>query len=200
MAFEERVQQLFGLAMEAKMAMADSLSPSIAFACQRLVECLLNDKKILVCGNGGSAANALHFSSILLNYADAERPPLPVMALCADVAAMSGIFQEGQIDQVYARQIHALGQEGDLLLAITTSGNPDNLLQALHAAHERGMDVIVLNGREGGIIANHLGPEDMELRVEAESRSRIHEMHLFILHTFADLIEHSLFGQMHGSE
>lgn len=195
---EERVRHLFGLAIEAKIAMADSLSVDIAKACERLVHCLLNDAKILLCGNGGSAANCFHLSSLLLNHAEVERPPLPVIALCADTATMTGLVKDGQADQVFARQIQAIGQEGDVLVLMSTTGNSGNLLHALQAAHERGMDVIALSGRDGGLIANHLGPEDIELRVQADNGARTHEMHLFIINCFADLIEQSLFGQIAG--
>lgn len=195
---EERVRHLFGLAIEAKIAMADSLSADIAKACERLVQCLLNDAKILLCGNGGSAANCFHLSSLLLNHADIERPPLPVISLCADNAIMTGLVKDGQAEQVFARQIQAIGQEGDVLVVMSINGNSGNLLHALQAAHERGMDVIALNGREGGLLTNHLGPEDIELRVQADNGARVHEMHLFIINCFVDLIEQSLFGQMMG--
>lgn len=195
---EERVRHLFGLQIETKMAMADALSGSIAKAGQRLVNCLLSDGKILICGNGGSSANCLHFSSALLNHFEVERPPLPVFNLSADPICMSSFANEHHYAQVFARQIQALGQERDVLVLLTTSGNSDSLLQALQAAHERGMDTIALSGRDGGVLANHLGPEDIELRITSDNAARIRELHLFILHCFCDLIDQSLFSQVLG--
>lgn len=193
---EDRVKQLFGNSVEAKMAIAEALSESIAKAGQRLVNCLLNDGKIFLCGNGGSAANCLHFSAAMLNLFEVERPPLPVIVLSADMGSLTAIANDGHYDQVFARQIHALGQEGDVLLALTTSGNAGSILNAVNAANDRGMDTIALSGRDGGILANHLGPEDIELRVVTDSNARIRETHLFILHCFCDLIDQSLFGQL----
>lgn len=195
---EDRVRQLFGISIEARLAVADTLSPLIAKGGLRLVNCLLNDRKILLCGSGGSAANCLHFSAAMMNHFEVERPSLPVIALSSDLSIITAIANENQYEQVFARQIHALGQEGDVLLALTTSGNNTSILQAINAANDRGMDTIALNGRDGGVLANHLGPEDIELRAAADTAALIRETHLFILHCFCDLIEHSLFGQMLG--
>lgn len=195
---EERVRHLFGVNIETKIAVADALSDSIAKAGQLLVNCLLNDGKILICGNGGSSANCMHFASAMLNHFEVERPSLPVFNLCADVTSLSSFANEHQYGQVFARQIQALGQEQDVLLILTSSGNSDSMLYALQAANERGMDTIALSGRDGGVLANHLGPEDIELRVNSDSTARIRELHLFILHCFCDLIDQSLFGQVLG--
>jgi len=195
---EERVRHLFGVNIETKIALADALSDSIAKTGQRLVNCLLSDGKILICGNGGSAANCMHFASAMFNHYEVERPALPVFNLCTDPICLSSFANDNHYSQVFARQIQALGQEQDVLLLLTTSGNSDSMLHALHAANERGMDTIALSGRDGGVLANHLGPEDMELRVASDNSARIREMHLFILHCFCDLIDHSLFGQVLG--
>ena len=198
MVMEERVRHLFGLQIETKIAMADALSDTIGKAGQRLVNCLLNDGKILICGNGASSANCLHFSSAMLNHFEVERPSLPVFNLSADPICMSSFANEHHYSQVFARQIQALGQDRDVLLLLTTSGNSDSLLQALQAANERGMDTIALSGRDGGVLANHLGPEDIELRITSDNAARIRELHLFILHCFCDLIDQSLFSQVLG--
>lgn len=195
---EERVKHLFGVQIETKMAVADALSDSIAKAGQRLVNCLLSDGKILICGNGASAANCSHFSSAMLNHFEVERPSLPVFNLSADPICLSSFANEHHYAQVFARQIQALGQEHDVLLLLTTSGNSDSLIQAVQAANERGMDTIALSGRDGGVLANHLGPEDIELRVVTDNAARIRELHLFILHCFCDLIDQSLFSQVLG--
>lgn len=195
---EDRVRQLFGVSIEAKIAIADALSALIAKAGLRLVNCLLNDGKILLCGSGGSAANCLHFSAAMVNHFEVERPSLPVIALTTDMSSLTSIAHDSHYDQVFARQIQALGREGDVLLVLSTSGNADSILQAVNAANDRGMDTIALSGRDGGVLANHLGPEDIELRVLDDNAARIRETHLFILHCFCDLIDQSLFGQMLG--
>ena len=195
---EERVRHLFGVSIEAKISVADALSATIAKAGLRLVNCLLNDGRIFLCGNGGSAANCLHFTAAMVNHFDVERPPLPVIALSTDISVLTAVMSEGHYDQVFARQIQALGQEGDVLLTLSTSGNSDNILHAVNAANDKGMDTIALSGRDGGVLANHLGPEDIELRVAGDTAARIRETHLFILHCFCDLIDQSLFGQMLG--
>ena len=194
----DRVRQLFGVNIEAKIAMADTMSVEIAAAAQRLVNCLLNDNKIFLCGNGGSAANCLHFSAAMLNHFEVERPPLPVICLANDMPTLTAIANEGHYDQIFARQIQALGQENDVLLTLSTTGNSSSVLNAVNAANEKGIDIIALSGRDGGVLANHLGPEDIELRVPGDSAARIRETHLFILHCFCDLIDQSLFGQMLG--
>jgi D-sedoheptulose 7-phosphate isomerase len=195
---EERVRHLFGVNIETKIALADALSESIARAGQRLVNCLLADGKILICGNGGSAANCMHFASAMFNHFEVERPSLPVFNLSADATSISSFANENHYSQVFARQIQALGQENDVLLLLTTSGNSDSMLDAHHAANERGMDTVALSGRDGGVLANHFGPEDIELRVASDNSARIREMHLFMLHCFCDLIDQSLFGQVLG--
>jgi D-sedoheptulose 7-phosphate isomerase len=195
---EDRVRHLFGVSIEAKIAIADSLSAVIAKAGLRLVNCLLSDGRIFLCGNGGSAANCLHFTSAMLNHFDVERPPLPVISLSTDVSLLTSVTHDGHYDQIFARQIQALGQESDVLIVLSTSGNSDNLLHAVNAANDRGMDTIALSGRDGGVLANHLGPEDIELRVPGDTSARIREAHLLILHCFCDLIDQSLFGQLLG--
>lgn len=191
---EERVRHLFGVHIETKIAAADSLSDAIAKAAQLLVNSLLHDGKIFICGNGGSAANCMHFNCAMLNHFEVERPSLPVINLCADPCSISSFANETHFGQIYARQIQALGQEQDVLLLLTTSGNSDSMLHALQAANERGMDTIALSGRDGGVLANHLGPEDIEIRAASDNAAKIRELHLFILHCFCDLIDQSLFG------
>lgn len=195
---EDRIRHLFEVNIETKIALADALTDMIAKAGQRLVNCLLNDGKILLCGNGGSSANCMHFASAMINHFEVERPSLPAYNLSSEVACISSFANEHHYNQVFARQILALGHEQDVLLLLTTSGNSDSILQALHAANERGMDTIALSGRDGGVLVNHLGPEDFEVRVASDNSARIREMHLFILHCFCDLIDQSLFGQVLG--
>lgn len=191
---EERVRNLFGSDIETKISMVDIIAKTIAQAGQKLVDCLLNDGKIFICGNGGSAANSLHFSNAMLHYFDVERPPLPIINLATDISFITSIIDDGDIDQIYARRIQSLGQTKDLLIVLTTSGKSNILLEAINAAHDSDMDVITLNGGDGGIVTNHLGPEDIEIRISDESPAKIRELHLFILHCFCDLIDRSLFG------
>jgi len=195
---EDRVRQLFGNSIETKVMLADTLSLEIAKAGQRLLQGLLADKKILICGNGASAANCLHFSTAMINHFEVERPPLPVISLNTDTAIITAMADEHGYADLFAKQVQAIGQEGDVLLVLTTSGNTDSILHAVDAANDRGMDTIALSGRDGGILANHLGPEDIEIRIPIDSDARIRELHLFVLHCFCDLIDQSLFGQMAG--
>lgn len=195
---DERVRHLFTVNIEAKIALVDVVSTIIAKAGLRLVNCLLNNGKIFLCGNGGSAANCLHFSAAMLNRFEVERPPLPVITLTTDMSVLTSVANDSHYEQIFARQIQALGQENDVLIVLTTTGNSNSVLQAVNAANDRGMDTIALNGRDGGLLANHLGPEDIELRVPGDTAAHIREMHLFILHCFCDLIDQSLFGQMVG--
>lgn len=195
---EERIQQIFGQSIETKMTAADKLPPTIAKAAETIVQCLLNDKKILSCGNGGSAGDAQHFSSEMLNRFETERPSLPAISLTTDTGTLTAIANDYHYDQVFAKQIHALGQPGDLLLAISTSGNSKSIVNALEAAHERDVGVIALTGRDGGLLANHLTPDDIEIRVPSNSTARIQEVHIVIIHALCDIIDQRLFGQFVG--
>jgi D-sedoheptulose 7-phosphate isomerase len=190
----ERIRTLFAMDIEAKIMLVDTLCDHIARAGLRLVNCLLADGKIFICGNGGSMANCLHFSAAMHHCFEVERPSLPVVSLSADISGLTGIANDGQFDQVFARQIQALGHSNDLLIVLTTTGHANTITQVVNTARAKGIDTIALTGRDGGILANHLGPEDIELRVPGKHSARIREVHLFILHCFCDLIDRSLFG------
>ena len=155
---------------------------------------LLEDGKILSCGNGGSAADAQHFSSELLNRFELERPGLPAMALTTDSSTLTSIANDYAFVEIFAKQVRALGQPEDVLLAISTSGNSENVVRAIHAAHERGVRVVALTGRDGGAIAQSLGADDIEIRVPAERTCRIQEVHLLVIHCLCDLIDTELLG------
>ena len=195
---EDIIRNLFGASIEFKSMAAELLSEHIAKTSTVLVNCLLNNGKLLLCGNGGSAANCMHFSTALLNHFEGERPGLPVINLTEATGVLTALGQEGHADQFFARQIQALGQSNDVLIILTSTGNPMNLLNAVHAAHDQGMDVIALSGRDGGILASHLGPEDIELRAPGDTAAQIREIHLFVLYCFCDLIDRSLFNQLLG--
>lgn len=190
----ERVRTLFAQDIEKKIASVDTLSDVIALAAQRLVDCLLADGKIFICGHGGSAANCLHFSTAMLHCFEVERPSLPVINLAGHGAIAANIADSGQFEQIFSQQIQALGQAGDMILVLTTTGKPKSMGCAVRAAHDKQMHVIALTGRDGGGVTNQLSPNDVELRVQGESTAWIREMHLFILHCFCDAIERALFG------
>jgi len=195
---DSHVQQLFNASIEASIAAADALPEMITDAGARLAKALLDNGRIFVCGNGGSLANALHFSTALLNHFEVERPALPVMVLGTDMALTTSLLQDGHADHVFSRPLQALGHAGDILLLLSTSNQTMNLVHAVDAAHERGMDVILLGASKRGVLANHLGPHDMEIAVPLESPARVREIHLFVLHCFCDLIDQALFGQIMG--
>lgn len=179
---------------EVKRLAADQLAPAIAEAAQRMVECFLADNKVLSCGNGGSAGDAQHFSSEMLNRFERERPGLPAMALTTDTSTLTSIANDYAYTEIFAKQIHALGQAGDILLAISTSGQSANVIRAIHAAQEKHMTVVALTGRDGGKIAAQLQAQDIEIRVPADRTARIQEVHLLVIHCLCDMIDHSLFG------
>ncbi|MBN1239559.1 MAG: phosphoheptose isomerase [Gammaproteobacteria bacterium] len=190
---EERVLEHFRESLAVKQASTE-LAPLITAAAHAMTQALLSDGKILSCGNGGSAADAQHFSSELLNRFELERPGLPALALTTDSSTLTSIANDYEFADVFAKQVRALGQADDVLLAISTSGNSGNVLRAIHAAHERGMTVVALTGRDGGTIAPALAPGDLELRVPAQRTARIQEVHLLIIHCLCDLIDAELLG------
>lgn len=175
-------------------ATLETLSDAIVAAAQRLARCLLEDGKILCCGNGGSACEAQHLSSEFLNRFDRDRPGLPALALTGDVAALTSIANDYRFEDVFSKPVRALGRAEDVLVIFTTSGNSPNLLQAVSAAHDRQMSVIALTGKNGGPLATLLGEADLEIRVPSDTTARIQEVHLFISHCLCDLIDRQLFG------
>ena len=159
-----------------------------------MVDCLMHDGKILTCGNGGSAADAQHFAAELINRFEIERPGLPAVALTTDSSVLTSIANDYDFAQIFSKQVRALGMEGDVLVAISTSGNSANVVEAVNAAHERGMRVVALTGRDGGQLAAILNENDFNLCVPAKNTARVQEMHLLILHCLCDVIDHILLG------
>lgn len=190
------VQQHFEASINAKRDACDHLAGIIPAAAEMLTSCLLNDGKILACGNGGSAGDAMHIAAELVNRFEMERPGLPAIALTADTPTLTAIANDYHYDEVFSRQVHALGRAGDVLLAISTSGGSANVVAAAAAARERGLRVIALSGRDGGNLARAVGPDDVELRVPHESTARIQEVHLLVIHCLCDLIDRKLFGMV----
>jgi len=193
---ESRVSNHFAESIAAKQAAAELLPPIIANAGLLMGQSLQRDGKILSCGNGGSAGDAQHFSSELLNRFERERPGLPAVALTTDSSTLTSIANDYAYEEIFAKQVRALGRGGDVLLAISTSGNSENVNRAIVAAHERSMQVVALSGRDGGEMAELLSAGDVEIRVPAERTARIQEVHLVVIHCLCDLIDESLFGSI----
>jgi D-sedoheptulose 7-phosphate isomerase len=191
----ERVSETFLATARLAEECARSLAPAVVQAAASMAQAILQGNKLLVCGNGGSAAEALHFSSEMLNRFERERPPLPAIALAADPATLTCIGNDYDFDEVFAKQVRALAQPGDVLLALTTSGRSPNIVAAIEAAHAREARVVLLSGRDGGECGQRLGAEDTEIRVPASSTARIQEVHLMIIHHLCDAIDRHLFGQ-----
>lgn len=173
----------------------EDLAPIITQAAAQMIQALLTDRKILVCGNGGSAADAQHFSAELLNRFERERPGLPAISLTTDTSTITAIGNDYHFDDIFSKQVRALGQSGDVLLAISTSGNSRNVIRAIEAAHERGIVCVALNGREGGEITGLLSGQDVNICVPGSSTARIQEVHGIVIHCLCDLIDYQLLGQ-----
>jgi D-sedoheptulose 7-phosphate isomerase len=190
----QRVKENFSESIQVKTEAAEILAPVIVAAAEAMTNCILGEHKILSCGNGGSAADAQHFSAEMLNRFEMERPGLPALALTTDSSTLTSIANDYQFAEVFSKQIRALGQKGDVLLAFSTSGESHNIIHAIDAAHDRDMTVIVLTGREGGQIADMMKADDFELRVPSWSTARIQEVHIMIIHSLCDLIDRHLLG------
>lgn len=191
---QQRIREQFEQSARLKLQAVDVLAPAIAAAAQLMGHQLLQERKILSCGNGGSAGDAQHFSSEMLNRFERERPGLPAMALTTDTSTLTSIANDYHYDEVFAKQVRALGRDGDVLLAISTSGNSANVVQAMQAAHDRGMHVVALTGKEGGQMAQQLAEGDVEIRVPSDSTARVQEVHLLVIHCLCDAIDRMLFG------
>ncbi|MGB6977354.1 MAG: phosphoheptose isomerase [Gammaproteobacteria bacterium] len=194
LALTERIRQHFEDSIQTKILAADSLLDHIRQAGELMANSLLDNHKILCCGNGGSAGDCQHFAAELLNRFETERPSLPAIALTTDTSTITSIANDYSFDQIFSKPIKALGQPGDILLAISTSGNSRNIIEAIKAAHERGLRIVALTGRDGGKMATLLNVNDIEIRVPSPSTCRIQETHLLILHCLCDVIDRQLFG------
>lgn len=189
-----RINKQFDDSAETKRQSRDVLAKPIAETIQAMAECLRKDAKILCCGNGGSAADSQHFAAELINRFEMERPELAAIALTTDSSVLTSIANDYDYNQIFSKQVRGLGRKGDVLLAISTSGNSSNVIAAIEAAHARNMIVVALTGRDGGKMGAVLKPGDIHICVPAKVTARIQEVHLLVLHCICDGIDHVLYG------
>ncbi len=194
-ALQSRVAAQFAESANLKLSASQPLSAPVARAGALLAETLRQGGKALACGNGGSAADSQHFAAELINRFEMERAPLAAIALTTDTSTLSSIANDYAFEQVFAKQIRALGRRGDVLLALSTSGNSANVIEAIRTAHEIGVRVIALTGNGGGRMAALIGPDDVHVCVPHKRTARIQEVHLLVLHCLCDAIDFQLFGE-----
>lgn len=189
------VKSIFDASIKAKQEASEKLNTSISSSIEKMAAALKNGNKILSCGNGGSAADAQHFSAELVCRFERERPALAAIALTVDSSALTAISNDYHFDEIFARQVDALAKENDILLAISTSGFSPNVVRAIEQAHKNKMNVIALTGRDGGKVAKILNDDDIEIRVDSESTARIQEVHLLTIHCLCDQIDEILYPE-----
>ncbi|MGO3740728.1 phosphoheptose isomerase [Kerstersia sp.] len=194
MNMSSRVRAHFEANIAATQASMDVLTEPLALGIDILFNALVNNSKILACGNGGSAADAQHFIAELVGRFERERLPLAGVALNTDTSIMTAVGNDYGFEHVFERQVQALGQPGDVLVAITTSGNSANVLLAVEAAREREMRVIALTGKDGGSMHDLLSTDDVHLCVPSDRTMRIQEVHIVLLHALCDGIDALLLG------
>jgi len=192
---ELRIQQHFIDSADLKYQSADALSKPIAAAVQAMLACVTSGGKVLACGNGGSAADAQHFSAEFVGRFERERPELGAIALTTDTSIITAIANDYDFNSIFSKQVRALGQSGDVLLALSTSGNSANVIAAIEAAHEREMTVVALTGRGGGTIGNLLKETDVHICVPHDRTARIQEVHILALHCICDGVDAQLLGE-----
>jgi len=189
-----RIRGHFSDSAQVKLKAMEVLATPLSEAGELMAACLKKDGKILACGNGGSAGDAQHFSAELLNRFEMERPPLAAVALTTDSSTLTSIANDYSYEEVFSKQVVGLGRPGDVLLAISTSGNSGNILRAIRAAHANSMQVIALSGRDGGKVADLLQDTDIDIRVPGPSTARIQEVHILVIHCLCDLVDRQLTG------
>jgi D-sedoheptulose 7-phosphate isomerase len=195
MTLQQRIQTQFSDSAATKQAALATMAAPIEAAVRLMADALTAGGKVMACGNGGSAADSQHFAAELLNRFEKERPPLAAIALTTDTSTLTSIANDYAYDQVFAKQIAALGRSGDVLLAISTSGNSPNVIAAMQVARERGVRIVALTGRGGGKMAAMLGAQDVHLCVPADRTARIQEVHLLTIHCLCDGIDALILGE-----
>lgn len=195
MSLADRIQQQFKDSAATKLEALAGMAAPIEAAVRLMVVSLKAGGKVMACGNGGSAADSQHFAAELLNRFEKERPPLAAIALTTDTSTLTSIANDYRYEDVFAKQVTALGRSGDVLLAISTSGNSPNVIEAIHAAHAQSVAVVALTGKKGGKIAALLAPDDIHLCVPAERTARIQEVHLLAIHCLCDGIDALILGE-----
>jgi len=194
----DRIAQHFARSQQALSDSLEALSGTIALSADAIIRLYKADGKLLICGNGGSASDAMHLSGELLNKYVMKRPPLAAIALNADTSALTSIANDFAYEYVFSKQVEALGRKGDILLVLTTSGNSKNISRAIQSAHSKQMTIIALTGKTGGQLPALLKSQDIELRVPNNETARIQEVHGLIIHCLCDLIDQQLFGENHA--
>ena len=189
------LKQHFMEGVELRTRMAETMPREIARAGEALAQALKSGRKVLSCGNGGSAADSQHFAAEMVGRFERDRPGLPGIALTTDTSALTAIANDYDFDRVFSRQVEALGQAGDFLLAISTSGNSKNVVEAIKAAHAKGLVVIALTGRDGGAMAKMLHPQDFHLNVAHPRTMRVQEIHLLAIHCLCEVVDNVIFGE-----
>ena len=193
---QERVAAHFAESIKAKQQAAEVLVEPTAQAAELLLACLMNDGRFLICGNGGSAADAQHFAAEMTGRFEKERMELAAIALTTDTSALTAIGNDYGFEHIFSKQVRALGRAGDVLVGISTSGNSANVIEAIKAAHQNGMHVIALTGRDGGKIAAMLQDSDILLNVPYPRTARIQENHILLIHAICDCIDTMLLEGM----
>lgn len=194
MTLNDLTRQYFQDSIQTKMQSMETLADPIVRAAEYIVHRLMQGSKVMSCGNGGSAGDAQHFSSEMLNRFERERPGLPAISLTTDTSTLTSIANDYRYEDIFAKQIRALGHPGDLLLAISTSGNSANVIAAIEAAHEQDVGIIALTGKDGGTMSAILNETDIEIKVPSSSTARIQEVHLLVIHCLCGLIDTQLLG------
>lgn len=192
---EQRIEQQFIDSADLKYKAAQILNKPILEAIQAILSCVTSGGKVLACGNGGSAADAQHFAAEFVGRFERERPELAAIALTTDSSILTAIGNDYDFNQIFSKQVRALGQGTDVLLAISTSGNSANVLAAINAAHEREMTIVALTGKGGGKIAQALKETDVNICVPSDRTARIQEVHLLVLHCICDGVDYQLLGE-----
>lgn len=189
------LKQHFDEGVELRRRMAETMPQEIARAGTALADALKAGRKALACGNGGSAADSQHFAAEIVGRFERERPGMPAVALTVDTSAITAIANDYAWDRVFSKQVEALGQAGDVLLAISTSGNSKNVMEAMKAAQAKGLIVIALTGRDGGAMAKMLRPQDFHLNVAHPRTMRVQEIHLLVIHCLCEVVDNLIYGE-----